>query len=515
MMRGIDHSLRVVSLLILLAAAIAALRWNAAQRYPLWWDEANYYNQVFDDRQAILQGGPAALAKSLLFADQDRPPAYRALAAPFVAVTLPSLSLLRTFALCVTISSMLLLWRACRTVASPASALLGTALVFTSPAILASGSWFGTEYPLLLAVALLLDSLLRDAPLGVAAGIALGLLAKASFLTIGGPVMLAALLTARHRDELRRLLLASACGGVVAASWWYWNVVPALRFAQLGRTFARAAFTNPLSLATLGDKLLVLASAIGAGVAIAAVLLGIDAVRGQREPVSRAPTRLTAEARRPLLLAASGGVPLLVLTLLSPVFVQRHVAPALLVLALPLALLLDRARPAVRAAIAVIALLHVAWMAVAPTTFLPRVEQTDWRRLRALVPAPTPRIAFLGGWRSLSPPEIRYGWTRDGLDATTTWLWRSEERQIDWANVMREALASDAVLVVPPSAASIIPNTLGRTYERADNRHNAELIQRLETSGQFAQPVPFRIGTREQADLLVYRRLAFRPSGQE
>jgi hypothetical protein len=116
---------------------------------------------------------------------------------------------------------------------------------------------------------------------------------------------------------------------------------------------------------------------------------------------------------------------------------------------------------------------------------------------------------MLGGWPSLSPPEVRYGWTRDGGDASTVWLWRAEQRQIDWSGIMRDALAADAVLVVPP-AASTNPDLTD--YERGDNRHNAELIRRLQSSGVFANPVPMRIGTHAKIDILVYveRR---RPAG--
>jgi hypothetical protein len=501
-MPGIDRAVRVASLAVAVLILGAVLRWTAVQHFPLWFDEAWYYNQVFDDRQAFLRGGPVATVKSLLFADPERPPAYRALVAPIGAVTQPSLPLLRAIALGFTIGALLLLWRACRAVAGPAASLLATVLLFSSPAILLAGSWFGTEYPLLLSIALLLYALIRRNPLGVAAAVALGLLSKSSFLLIGGPVMLAALLTVHDRRELRRLFLAGTGGVVFAAGWWSWHLGSALRFAQLGRTFERAAFTDPLSLATFGDKLGILATGLGAGLVIAAVLLAVGRIRIRlRQP--RQP--LPPDTRRAVILATATVVPLVALTLLSPVFVARHFAPALLGLALPLALLLDRARPAIRTTIAAAALLYAGWMAVTPATFLPRVERTDWARLRTVLPMPSPKIALIGGWPSLSAPEIRYGWTRDGRDAEVTWLWRSEERRLDWSAMMATALASDAVLIVPPTATTAPVLGATYTYELADNRHNAELIHRLETTGQFLAPVPFPISTDEKIDLLLYR----------
>lgn len=498
--------LRAAPVAIALLATIAAVRWLDAHPHPIWWDEANYFNQVVDDRQAFLQGGAVAGLKSLLFADNVRPPAYRMIVAPVAAVALPSLALLRTIAFCVTAAAFVLLWRACRIVASPPSALLAAAIVFSIPEILSTGAWFGTEYALIFAIALLLDSLLRDQPVGVAAAVALGLLSKASFFVIGGPALLTAMLLSR--EQIRKLMLSAAAGALIAAAWWYWDPIDALEFAQLGRVFERLSYQEHLSSPVLGTKLARFAAALGPGILLAAALLGIEAIR-QREPVS-------PQARRAVILAAVMAVPLIVLSLLSPTFVPRHFAPALLAAGIPIAIALDRARNPVRLGVAFLALLQVTWMAIAPQRFLPRVEQTDWRGLRAAVPQTAPRIVMLGGWPSLSPPEIRYGWTRDGLEASTLWLWRAEDRQIDWRHVMRDALAADAVLVVPPGESK---NEGLTPYERADNRHNAELMRRLQATGTFAEPVAMRIGTSMKTDVLVFRRHNSRsnprPFGQE
>lgn len=476
--------MRAASLVIAVLALIGAVRWTRAHPYPLWWDEANYYNQVADDRRAFVERGPIAMVKSLVFADNERPPAYRALVAPVAAATLPSLALLRGIALCVLLVSLVLVWQACRTFADSASALLATVLVLAMPQVLASGAWFGTEYPLYLAVGLLLLALLRDAPIGVAAAVALGLLAKSSFLFIGGPAVLVALMTTRDR---RKLFLAAACGALVAAGWWLWDPGAVLRYAQLGRTFERAASDQGLP-----GKLHELVVTSGIGIAIAAALLAIEGVRNRN--------LLSPAERRGLLIGAAAFIPLVALSMFSPVFVGRHFAPALLAVAIPAAVVLKRAHPALRVAVAALALIQVAWIALTPLTRLPRVEQTDWATLRPLIAKSSPRIAFIGGWPSMSPPEIRYGWTRNGADARTLWLWRAEERAIDWTHVMGDALTSDAVLVVPPAAAMRT-----RAYEQKDNRHNAELMRRLEASRMFEPPVPFRVGTREIIDVLVYR----------
>jgi hypothetical protein len=479
-------------LLIVLLATLAAVRWTAAHPSPLWWDEANYFNQLFGDRAAFDRDGVIGVLKSLLFADPARPPAYRMLALPLALpltmASLPSLAALRVLALVVTLGAMALLARAARAVATLPSALLAASFVLAMPGVLTSGAWFGTEYPLFLAIALLLAALLRHSPLGLAAAVALGLLSKTTFALIAGPALLAALLLAREWRERRNLLIPSAAGALVASIWWGWNAVPALRFGQLGRTFERASLGDVFSVVTALQKVRIfLEEGLGYGVAIALVL-GVAVLLLRREP-------WTPSQRRALLIAVAASVPILVLLAFSPVFVARHFAPALLPLAIPLALLLDRVPPPVRLTAVALALLQIVAFAAMPTRFLPQVEQTDWARLRAIVPGPSPHIVFLGGWGSLSPPEIRYGWTRDGHDATVRWLWRFEDRTIDWPHVESEALASDAVLVVPPGTPG------------PDNPHNAELLRRLEASHRFGAPIPFTIGTRAPIEVLVYRKV--------
>jgi hypothetical protein len=473
-------------------AVVAAVRWTAAHPQPLWWDEANYYNQVIGDRTAFLRGGLPGVARSLLFADPARPPAYRVAVLPLI-VQRPTLGLLRRFALLVTIFAIALLAWAARAVVAWSSALLAAAFVFAMPGVLTAGAWFGTEYPLFLAVALLLASLLRGWRLGLAVAVALGLLSKTTFVLIGAPAILVALLLARDWRTRRDLFVPSAIGALAASGWWFWNVGPALRFGQLGRTFERASLGDVFSLATALQKVrIVLEEGLGCGVAVALLVVVVVTLVMRRQPASE---RWPPEQRRAFLIAVAATVPLLLVLAFSPVFVARHFAPALLPMTVLVALLLDRLPASARVAAAALALLQVAGLAAAPERFLPRVEQTDWSRLRAAVPGRTPHIAYLGNWGSLSPPEIRYGWTRSGDEATVIWLWRFEWRTIDWRSVEAEALASDAVLVVPPG-------TPGR-----DNQYNAELVRRLEASGRFDPPVPFTIGTRAPIELLLYRRM--------
>lgn len=483
---GFERVSSVIALLIVAASLVAALRWTGTHPLPLWWDEAHYANQAIADRAAIGRGVVAGV-KALLFDDPVRPPAYRALVLPFTVVEWPRLALLRAIALGTTFLAMLLVYRASRSA-------LAAAMVFSMPAVLTSGAWFGTEYPLFLAIGLLLAGLVpRTSPLLIAPAVALGLLSKTTFVVIAGPALLAAVLFARRdRRELAKLVIAAACGAAVSAGWWVWHLLPALRFAQLGRTFMRASLGSPLALETLGEKVRIFAFE-AVGIVLLMALVAVAAHGWSREQ------------RRTAAIGLAASLPLLLLAFASNVFVPRHFAPAFLPMAVVIAVSLERVRPAVRVAISVLALIQIVAVAANTERYLPRVEQTDWRILRRFVTEERPHVAFLGGWPGLTPPELRYAWTRDGAEADTEWLWRFEDGAIDWEKVMHSALASDAVLVVPPGA---IPPRDPRLAvdERTDNRHNAEFMAKLAVSGVFSPPVRLRAGQRHPVDLLLYRR---------
>jgi hypothetical protein len=482
------------------AVAIAALtlvalfRWWSAHPYPLWWDEANYVNQSIDDRQAFAERGMGGLARALLFNDPLRPPAYRVFALPFPSKVI----VLRSVSLAVSLIALALLVLAVRGVSTTSGALLAAAMALAMPGVLTSAGWFGTEYPLFLAVAILMAALIpRVSAIGVALAVALGLLSKTTFVVIAGPALLVALLFARRdRRAVSQLFAGGVAGAAIAAGWWLWHARPALAYAQYGRTFPRASLGE--GLATLPAKLRIFAfEGLGLGVA-AALLVLLFAVRATK----------TTDEKRALLIAGAASLPLIVLAFGSNVFVPRHFAPALLPLVIVLAIAVQHTRPALRIVIALAVVVQAALVT------LPQVEQTDWSRLRAIVSNPKPKIAFLGGWPSLTPPEVQFGWKRAGGDADVQWLWRFEQGAIDWPNVMKTALSSDVVLVVPPGARHRVDERM-HIDENADNLHNAEFLTSLQNSGAFAPPTRFAIGTHEPVELILFSRPKSRPSAQQ
>jgi hypothetical protein len=480
---------------IIASALFALVHWWSAHPFPLWWDEANYANQMFEDRDAFAQRGIGGVVRAWLFNDPVRPPAYRVFALPFP----PRLLLLRTVATAISLIGFALMVVAARRVVSTSAALLAAAVVFAMPGLLTSAGWFGTEYPLLLAISILMAALIpRISPPGVAIAVALGLLSKTTFVVVAGPPLLAAFLYLRtDRRNMLRLAGGAFAGAAIASGWWLWHLGPALAYAQYGRSFQRASLGAALALETLVEKIRIFTfDALGIGVAAALTLLFVTTRRAT-----------TPEQRRAVVLACAASVPLIVLAFASNVFVPRHFAPALIPLVIVVAVTLEHARPVVRVVVAMAVLAQIAFVP------LPRVEQTDWSRLRAIIPESNLRIAFLGGWPSLSPPEIRYAWRRGGDDAEVAWLWRFEDGPIDWSRVMKTVTESDVVLVVSPDARMPVDARL-EVDENIDNRHNAEFIARLERSGVVRGPERFVIGTRHRVELLLYRPKT-RPSAQQ
>src|SRR6185436_1613795 len=126
--------------------------------------------------------GAVRLAKAFVFEDVERPPAYRVIAFPLAAAG-GSLRALRILSILFFLLTATVLALAVRKLGGDEGLTL---LIFAlSPGVILSFQWFGTDYPLLLAAALLLAAMAAG-PRGdfvlTALGVALGLLSKTSFL---------------------------------------------------------------------------------------------------------------------------------------------------------------------------------------------------------------------------------------------------------------------------------------------------------------------------------------------
>jgi hypothetical protein len=448
----------------------------------------------------LKSSGVIAVVKRFLFADSVRPPAYRALALPFTAMFGASLPLLRGVALTGTLFAFAILVMALQRTTGWTNALFGGAMVFTTIPILSSGGWFGTEYPPFIATALLIASLAPTvSPVLLAAAVALGLLSKASFVVLAVPaIAVCFVLDRRDRRSLLSMALAGAAGVTVASGWWLWHLEAGLAFAQYGRSFERASLGSSASPAMIVEKLRILLFSFGPGVVLAVFLL-IVVSRYRACVINARLFRLQAVGAAVLL-------PLIALAFASPVFVARHFCPAFLGLAAIVAVIALRASPTVRTTAALLVAAQAVVLALSPYLFFPRVEQTDWSQLQKFSTVASPRVAFMGGWPSMSPPEVAWAFRKSGQNVTVRWLWRFEEGPIDWERVMTEAVESDLVAVVRPGARHRADARL-KIDSNIDNTHNLEFANRLTGVGQFAEVGIITVGRREPVAVRIYSRI--------
>ncbi|HKO54389.1 MAG TPA: hypothetical protein VJ276_00845 [Thermoanaerobaculia bacterium] len=456
--------MKVAAAVAVLVVAAAMLIWNARHPRPIVWDEANYEAQTIRDAELARSGGMVRLLKAFVFEDVERPPAYRVFAFPFTAMGV-SLQGLRVLSIVFFVITCALLWSV---------APRGVLLFALSPGVIAAFEWFGTDYPLLLACAMLLVAMCRprlDFSL-TALGVALGLLSKTSFL-----IFAASLLGARVLVEpwvvKRRVLIASAIGAVVAAPWWWWNAAPALKFANWSRVFPRLAVGQNALLVNLEHLLF---GAIGLPAAFAIVIL-----LWRRR---RCPAAIPA-------LAAAIALPLL--ALFSPWLHERHMAPATAALAFAVGCLAAEGRRliAALALLGVQLLLILAGLAADPSRWpmpmamiaasVMRKDNADWSFLR-----PYERVSFFGLAPSLSPPELSIPRVRAHEPAHVEWLWRMEDGPIDWARIEEKVRASDAVLVPDPATVHDAPLQGLSAHDRAiHNEHDARFVALVRSTGLF------------------------------
>jgi hypothetical protein len=456
---------KVATAVAVALVAAAMLLWNARHPRPIVWDEANYEAQTIHDVE-LAHDGALRLAKAFIFEDVERPPAYRVFAFPLTAFG-SSLRGLRVLSILFYVLTCALL-----AIAAPRGALLFA----LSPGVIAAFEWFGTDYPLLLACALLLLALVRprwDFWL-TAAGVSLGLLSKTSFLIFGASLLGVRLLVETWPGR-RRVVLASLLGAIVAAPWWWWNAAPALKFANWSRVFPRLAVGHNALLVNLEHLLF---GAIGLPAAVAIVIL-----LWRRQPCRAAIPALAAATALPLL------------ALFSPWLHERHMAPATAALAFAVGCLAAEGRRIV-AALALLGvqlLLILAGLVADPSHWpmpvamigaaLMRKDNADWSFVR-----PYDRVAFFGLAPSLSPPELAIPRVRAHEKASVEWLWRMEDGPIDWARVEAKVRASDLVLV--PDPATVHPSDLQGLSARdlaIHNEHDAQFVVLVRGTGLFEE----------------------------
>ncbi len=540
------------TLFVLIALTVTAYFWIVAHPHPLNWDEAFYLNRVHGDVWTLKNLGKQKLLEAFWNEDPSRPPLYRLLAFPVALIFGSNPFILR-------LTSILFLWLTLgfvfltvRRIGGTTAGALAAIALSLCPVILKPSMFFFTEYSLYLSIAAALYFLLRDwnrepqqqrttTWIGLGMALGLGSLAKVTFATIAGPMMLTAVILSGLKlirtPSLRHLLYASGLGIAILLPWWVLNWKPAWGFARYSAQFVRSSVGPTAHPYTLMKWQSVVVQT-GFGIPVALLLLTIlltFIVQLWRKRIQLDRTQITA-----LCVCASGFVPLWLLAatgdnhnprLIAPSFFPLMVAIGILaaiarwtinrwlsatatvLLTSQLLIIITPSPGAPRYKSAEVTLAGAPWqtpktarlLQLNPASVMRRSDQWDWTQLRSLClqrQLTQPKVAYLGNIDRINAPQISFPWIRAEQNISVTELWRSASGEaIDWSKIMGIVRESDVIITQP-----ILPKTYAGQAAgaaAADSQHNNELIAQVRATGQFEE-VPLKMGRFEPVELVAF-----------
>jgi|GEM_PF-1448645 len=526
-----------VALTVLMAAA---LRWSLAHPYGVHWDEAEYFNDVQIDVHRLQSGMLLKLGGRLLLKTWGRPPAFRLLSDPVLALIGFHTFSARLVSLALFGFSVWFVYLAVKRIASQAAAAFAALIFALSPEVVSASIFFGTDTSLYVATSAMLYFLIalwseKSAKpanwIGLGLALGLGFLAKTSFIVIALPLLAFWFVVARWgKHELpgpASQWKAAVLAFVIAGPWWIINAKAAFAYGHYARAFVR----NSLGTPSLATAIRWINSAVqcllghGISVLIALLLLAfvVAIIRGKQilDPLQKAVLGACACAGLPIICAQLSGTNHLL----------RHVSPAMIPLAIASGTLFEslgwdrsRAMTAVACALLCVQLGMLVAPVVSPNRepvelgfvngALPwrtmvRFDQWDWSQVRAITDScglQDPKISYLGNGRAFNKPQIEYPWVERSASIRgtpadlpdPTWLWRYENGPIDWQRLMTTAGQSDIVLTAPHFAGEAAYG------EDRDNRYNADFALQLSRDRRFRNPIPIEIGRFESVEVLVF-----------
>lgn len=504
-------------LIALLAAVCTLSMWAATVGWirhnplPAYFDEAVYAESATLDAWQASHNGVRGVVHSLLTIDPSRPPAHRVLALPLTRLAGPALVPLRIYSLMMFFAAALLLADAVRRVADLTAATASFLLAIGSPILILATRMFGTEYPLLLAIALLAWGLERKNWPAAGIAIGLGVLAKVSFFFVAGPMLAVSFFMADRWPSLPRrrdLIRATILGAAIGLLWWAHDPIPPLRLTLGGAAFIRhrlGPVASPKTVLLFSWEMIRTGSGIGIALVLLATLVTLDW------------RRLDERRKAFVAIAAAGSVLLPLLSYTSGTHNPRHGAPGLFLLYAAAAVVMTpRLRTlAVFAAavqIAVIAMprtwtpadAHGSLIRRGPRELMAPVEQWDWTALRTFTErlhVASPSIAILGEGYAFNAPQIRYAWQRAERDVPVDTLYRWDvDPPFALSRVIDEAAHSQIVVTAPgfrgePTDGQV-PN----------NRYNSLFTTALTHDPRFAGPFPVDVGVTERSVVAVFVR---------
>jgi len=532
----------LVTLIVIMAAAI---RWSLDHPYGAHWDEAQYLNEVAIDTQRLQAGMLLKLVGRILIKSGGRPPAYRLLAVPVLALFGFHTAMARLVTLACFGLSAWFIYLATRRVANQVAGAFAVLVFCLSPQVVSASIWFGSEGPLYLATSAMLYYLFVSWTdkseqsrnwIGLGLAVGLGLLSKSSFVLIGFPVLAFALVVDRWRplgismsSSLRK---AGVLALLVAGPWWVLNIKSSIAYPGYARGFVRNSLGSPSPATWMRWFGTVLESLLGYGLSILIALIVIAFVR---IVIVRKQRILDALQQVAFGACACAGLPIVVAQLSGTNHLLRHISPAVIPLSIVVGVLADRtgwtrsiAGSAVFGGLFCAQLLMILAPVLVPNKHLVdpglvngslpwrimvRSDQWDWASVKNVGDScglDEPKISYLGDGRPFNQPQIEYPWAVKGHSTDVEWLWRYEDGPLDWQRMMMAAGQSDIVVTAPGYAGQI------SNREDLDNQHNSELAQRLSQDPRFREPIRLRTGRFEPVEVLLFlnKNLTCQPRGQ-
>ena len=532
----------VITLLVIMAAAI---RWSLAHPYGAHWDEAAYLDQVAIDTQRLQAGMLLKLGGRLLMKCWGRPPAYRLLAVPVLAVFGFHTATARLVTLACFALTAWFIYMATKRIASQVAGAFAALVFCLAPQVVSASIWFSSEGPLYLATSAMLYYLFvswtdtserRRNWIGLGLAVGLGLLSKSSFVLIGLPVLAFGLVVDRWRplgaSTSSALRKAGILALLVAGPWWALNIKSSIAYAGYARDFVRHSLGSPSPATWMRWFGIVLEGLLGYGLSILIVLVVIVFVR---KVIVTGESSLNGLQKLAFGACVCAGLPIVLAQLSGTNHLLRHITPAVIPLAIVIGMLADTiewTRSA--AAITVSSVLFCAQllMIVAPVLFpnkhlvdsglvngsLPwrimvRSDQWDWGSVKNIgdnCGVDDPKISYLGEGRAFNESQIDYPWAAKGLSTDVEWLWQYEDGPLDWEKVMNAVGQSDIVITAPGYVGQV------SNSEDLDNQHNSELAERLIRDPRFREPVRLRMGRFGPVEVLLFlnKNLTCQPLGQ-
>jgi len=307
--------------------------------YGVHWDEAVYFNHALMNMWKLHSGSVWKIGGIFLAGDSSRPPAYRLVVLPFLALLGLHIQTARFVSLALFTASVGLIYLTARQVGGALAASFAALIFCLAPEVVSASIYFSTEGTLFLAISAMLYFLsvywgggaehsVNWAGMGLAIG--LGLLSKASFLLIAFPI-LAYTAIGRYRrlgaSSLLPFLKATALASLVAGPWWLINIRPALGYAKFAMDQPRNSLGGH-GLQAFGEWLSTIAQGlIGHALSILIILVLVLAfykIVFKREVVFD-PVQRTA-----LIACTWGIIPIVIVQLVGTNSLLRYLTPAII-----------------------------------------------------------------------------------------------------------------------------------------------------------------------------------------